>query len=236
MRYGVDLSHWNKVDWSKLKTDFVIYKCSQGTSYIDPTYKTAKANWPNLISYHFATGGDPIKEADWYLKNSNEEICVLDWEIDHADPVKWCTSFINRLKEKGKFVWFYTNDARATKYKWPKDWIFWIARYGINNGTPIKKPDFKGWSVWQYTSNGTCPGIIGRVDLNVAEEWAFPNKEEASEPLALPTYLDSDIPSPDAPQGDLSPSTPETPIDIPPETPSPNFWLILWQKIKELFL
>jgi GH25 family lysozyme M1 (1,4-beta-N-acetylmuramidase) len=220
MRYGVDLSHWNKVNWSKLKTDFVIYKCTQGTSYLDPTYKTARDSWKGIFgSYHFATGTDPIKEANWYLKNSNENFCVLDWEIDHADPVKWCSAFINHLRGKGKHVWFYTNDARAVKYPWPKDWTFWIARYGINDGTPNKKPAFKGWSAWQYTSRGTCPGVTGNVDLNVAEEWALPNPPEAPE---LP-------PEPFKPEvGDTIP-----PSDI--SSPQVSFWTILWQLLKNLF-
>lgn len=208
MRYGVDLSHHNTIDWSKLKADFVIYKCTEATTYLDPTYAKAKASGKIIGSYHFARGGDAIKEADWYLKNSSEPICVLDWEIEHSDPVKWCTTFINRLKEKGKFVWFYTNDARAVKYPWPKDWIFWIARYGINDGTPIRKPDFKGYSVWQYTSNGTCPGVAGRVDLNIAEEWAFP----------------IDTPSPISEPEVVMPPTPQILTSKPPYEP----W---WAKI-----
>jgi GH25 family lysozyme M1 (1,4-beta-N-acetylmuramidase) len=167
--HGIDLSHWNKVtDWSKIKTDFIIQKCTQGTGYLDPTYKERKDKIYG--SYHFADGGDAIKEADWYLKNCGNEQLVLDWEIEHADPVGWCKKFIGRLKEKGRTCWLYTNDARATKYAWPEDWTYWIARYGVNDGTQSKEPAFKNWSVWQYTSRGKIAGIDGYVDLNIAKQ------------------------------------------------------------------
>lgn len=53
-------------------------------------------------------------------------------------------------------------------------------------------------------------------------------------PMALPTYLDSYIPSPEAPQGDLSPVTPkETHPPIPTETNS--ILSLIWDLIKTLF-
>jgi len=30
----------------------------------------------------------------------------------------------------------------------------------------------KGWSMWQFTNNGSCPGIPGRCDLNVVRDRA----------------------------------------------------------------
>lgn len=41
----------------------------------------------------------------------------------------------------------------------------WIPRYGSNSGKPSTKPSY-GCDLWQFTSNGTCPGISGRVDCN----------------------------------------------------------------------
>ena len=44
----------------------------------------------------------------------------------------------------------------------------WIPRYGKNDGTVegSKEPNFE-CDVWQYTSTGTVPGIIGNVDVNL---------------------------------------------------------------------
>lgn len=42
----------------------------------------------------------------------------------------------------------------------------WIPRYGSNDGKPQTPPDYP-CDIWQYTSNGTLPGISGRVDLDM---------------------------------------------------------------------
>ena len=231
---GIDISHWQgNIDWSKIKTDFVIQKCTEGTTYLDPTYKQNKVLKP-FLSYHFASGGDPIKEAEWYLKNSNGETAVLDWEIDHTDPVKWCTSFINHLKGKGITCWLYTNDARAIKYPWPKDWIFWIARYKDYTGDLDWNyaPKFKDWAVWQFTSRGKLNGIIGSVDMNVARDWVFPVQTNTAPVPTVITIV------PDALQAPTSYSTPHIPIDVStPKQPTvwQDFILDLLALIKRLF-
>lgn len=56
------------------------------------------------------------------------------------------------------------------KYPFPKEWKFWIARYGENDGTKSKEPAFKDWTIWQYTSRGEVDGIEGFVDLNESKE------------------------------------------------------------------
>ena len=46
----------------------------------------------------------------------------------------------------------------------------WVAQYGANDGTPGTQPSsgaWPSWSMWQYSSSGTVPGIAGRVDVNV---------------------------------------------------------------------
>lgn len=173
-RHGIDISHHNNINnWSKIKPDFIFYKCTQGITYLDPTYAAFKYNWKGISgAYHFADGGNAKNEADWFCKNAaKDDILILDWEIESINPVAWCQEFIDRVKEKtGKDCWLYTNDVRAVKYAWPKDWKFWIARYGVNDGTQSREPDFKNWSIWQYTSRGKADGVDGNVDLNVSKD------------------------------------------------------------------
>jgi hypothetical protein len=166
----IDISHYNIVnDWSKLKDDFVIHKCTEATTFIDFMYKERKDKIK--ASYHFARGGDAVKEAQWFLKNSNENILILDWEIEHADPVGWCKKFKAEIDKAGKTFWFYTNDARAIRFSWPEDWFMWIARYGDYTGEyyPDFFPKCKNWKLHQYTSRGKVDGIDGNVDLNIAK-------------------------------------------------------------------
>ena len=47
----------------------------------------------------------------------------------------------------------------------------WIADYGANTGQPGTPPhtvNWPSWALWQYTSNGSIPGVAGRVDLSIA--------------------------------------------------------------------
>lgn len=170
---GVDLSHHNKItDYKALNSlAFVIHKATQGTSYLDTTYKDRMLKISTFFgSYHFADGKDPIQEAEWYLKNANDKLMVLDWEIEHADPVGWSIKFLDRVKSKtGRIPYWYSNDARAVKYADKIPYPKWVARYGVNNGTPSKEPAYANWTIWQYTSRGAIAGVIGNVDLNYSK-------------------------------------------------------------------
>jgi len=43
----------------------------------------------------------------------------------------------------------------------------WVANWGVRKpSVPANNWAGKGWSVWQFTSSGSIPGISGRVDLN----------------------------------------------------------------------
>ena len=46
-------------------------------------------------------------------------------------------------------------------------YLFWIARYGLNNGTAPDKYRPTAAVIWQHTSNGLVDGIAGRVDMNI---------------------------------------------------------------------
>lgn len=183
----IDTSHWNIItDWKKIK-DPVILKCTEGLTFIDSTFKERKEKAGKLFygSYHFFRDVDPIKQADFYLKTLGEVkgIMVLDFEIECSNPVEKCKKFINRVKEKtSQDCWLYTNDARALKYAWPKEWKFWIARYADYTGSyyPDFHPKFTNWSIHQYTSRGKIDGIQGNVDLNVVKN------EEAIPPIPEP--------------------------------------------------
>lgn len=172
MQKGADLSHWNPVhDYKELnKLDFVFQKCTQGINYIDPTYQERFKNITTAFgAYHFADGGDPVEEAKWFLKNTKADILILDWEIEHKDPVGWCKAFRAQIPINKKFI-FYTNDARALKYAFPKKWIKWIARYKDYSGTlDMNFQPKSDWNIWQYTSRGKVEGVDGNVDLNVSK-------------------------------------------------------------------
>ena len=182
---GVDLSHWNKVDWKKLSkhTSFAIIKATQGISFVDPEFKNnqrlARKYQVPLGYYHFASGyASPKQEAEHFIKTIGDleigELLTLDWEIQHHNPVQWCLQFLEEVEKMTNVKpLIYLNVATLKRYDWSpvakNDNGLWIAYYGWNFGMPKRKPpsyawDF--WAIWQYTSRGFIPGVKGFVDKN----------------------------------------------------------------------
>ncbi|MFA5696639.1 MAG: glycoside hydrolase family 25 protein, partial [Bacilli bacterium] len=131
--------------------------------------------------YHFARGGDAIKEADHFVNTVGElrygEIVVLDYELySIKNPASWCLSWLRRVEERLGFKpLFYTYHAILKTYNWKavsdNGYPLWAARYGLQQQTPNPKyyPDSGSWPrelIWQYCSKGIVPGIIGDVDLD----------------------------------------------------------------------
>lgn len=181
----VDVSHWQgKIDWPKTKVDVAIIKATQGTTFLDSQFLRNKQECRNngilLGYYHFADGGDAIKEADWFVKNVGDtktgELLVLDFEINILAAGNWCRKFLDRVKEKtGVKPLLYTNEARVKSIDWKEvvagNYGLWVARYYLNTGykPPFISPtsgQWPFWAIWQYTSRGRVDGIVGNVDLN----------------------------------------------------------------------
>lgn len=179
--HGADLSHHNSgVDLKKAKQnglDWVYNKCTEGTSYRDPSYMQRKneareAGLP-FGGYHFARpdGSDAVKEAEFFFRSleikAGDLAPVLDFEVTYTGAEKWCKDFMHRLEEllagvklEGKPIHYGPNDFGADY-----DYLRWVPRYN-NTNTP---PDVH-WDIWQF-SNGqygvpkSFPGL-GNVDLN----------------------------------------------------------------------
>lgn len=185
----LDLSHWNVVeDLSKVKSagyKGIIHKCTQGISNKDSKYIENKKRIKELEfafgAYHYANAGDPIQEAEWFLKNTGElqngDIIVLDYETyAREDADDWCLRWMDYVyKKTGKKPILYTYHGMLNKYKFTKvakSYKLWAARYGLQEQEPNEyyKPATgafqKAWA-WQYCSVGSVPGINKRVDLNI---------------------------------------------------------------------
>jgi lysozyme len=189
---GIDISHWNPVtNWSSIRKagyEFCFLKATQGTTYLDPTYKERKdkvrSSGMLLGAYHFADATVPVKEADWFLKNVGElkkgEIVVLDYETYKlSDPADWSRKWLDRVEAKLGFKpLLYTYHGLLKQYNWTKvsggDFGLWAARYGLQTQwpNPLFKPAKSSWPfyvIWQYCSRGKVPGVTGNTDLNTAD-------------------------------------------------------------------
>lgn len=189
MQRGVDISHWNPVvnlsEVKKAGYQFCFIKCTEGTGYLDPTYKTRKEQVRKagmlFGAYHFGRGTDAKKEAEWFLKNVGElqpgEIVVLDYELYILkDPAKWCLEWLKHVESKLGFKpLLYTYHGLIISFNWKVvadgNYGLWAARYSVNDGQyhPEEPPTTGPWpfvAIHQYTSRGRVPGLVGNIDLN----------------------------------------------------------------------
>lgn len=192
-----DISSHNTVtSWPQFlgAVDGVIVKISEGVGYAWPGAPNALAQARGagklVGAYHFASAGDPVAEADYFLSKFAPrpgEVIVLDWEpasfTGDADAWghAWCQRVISRT---GVVPMLYLNHYYGTQQsRWPRTrslgCALWAAWYGANTGRPLPgMPSFAPWpgpAMWQFTSNGRLPGLSGVVDLNqfygTAAQW-----------------------------------------------------------------
>ena len=192
---GIDVSHWQGViDWPAVRAAgkrFAYIKASQDTDFVDDRYATnraqAKAAGLYVGAYHFAepsaVANDAQDEADHFVATAGfakgELLPVLDLEstggLESSELVTWTKAFVARLHER--------TGLRAVIYVSPNFWttrmddtrwfadngypVLWIAHWTTGAPTvPAANWGSKSWTFWQYTSDGSVPGITGRVDLD----------------------------------------------------------------------
>ncbi len=191
-REGIDVSHWQgNIDWVQVAAagkSFAIVKATEGVGYKDDKYDRNKAgamgNGLKFGAYHFARPeNDPIREADWFIDNSDYEhgmlIPTLDLErTGGRGPnglTNWTKAWLARVNERlGVKPMIYMSphfwQTNLNNTRWFADngyEVLWIAHWHVANPSPpADNWGGKGWTFWQYTSDGRVPGISGRVDLN----------------------------------------------------------------------
>ena len=186
--HGIDISHYQgEIDWKQLlkskETDFPVHfvfiKATEGSSLDDDTFernfKEARNHGFIRGAYHFfTTKTDPLRQADFFIRNvkleSGDLPPVLDVEsvgkkskeeLQHSikqwlDRVESHYGVKPILYTSYKFKTKYLDDARFDEYP------YWIAHYYVDS---VK---YKGkWHFWQHTDVGNVPGIEQEVDLNV---------------------------------------------------------------------
>jgi GH25 family lysozyme M1 (1,4-beta-N-acetylmuramidase) len=195
MSEGIDVSHWqNAINWTSVAAagkKFTYIKASESTDYVDPNYTwnraNAKAAGLYVGAYHFAqpstTAGDAAAEADHFLAvatpTHGELLPVLDLERSNGLTVpqltSWVQAYMGRiLTQTGLHGVIYCSPNFWKTYMGDTTWfamngydVLWIAHWTTATA-PIVPNGWanKGWTFWQYTSDGVVPGISGRVDLN----------------------------------------------------------------------
>lgn len=180
-------------DVKKAGYDTVILRCSYTTQngfnlhedkVFEHNIKTAKKAGMKIGVYHYSQAisvKEAQKEAKFalsiikpYKKYITEQV-VCDWEFGgrlnstkaKALGKSTCGSivmaFCNTVKNAGFEPMVYANYSTLTSYlpeTLKKHYKIWLAHYA-------SKTPYKGYYLWQYSSQGKVPGLPGNIDVNV---------------------------------------------------------------------
>lgn len=185
---GIDISAWQGdagIDLSKIAYDFCIVKATEGTDYknryfaahCDAVLKKKKL----LGAYHYANGGNPQKEADYFLayckKYIGKAILVLDWEARNnplfgKNDLEWCLKWCSYVQSKtGIKPLIYVQKSAMEAVK-KAGYGLWVAQYPDNEQTGYQERPWNEGAynciIRQYTSVGRLSGYSGDLDLNKA--------------------------------------------------------------------
>lgn len=137
-------------------------------------YRGAIAAGKAVGMYHFAGGGDPIAEAEYFLRAcsplAENDVLVLDWEIQHANPVEWCRAFIQHIKDKtGVTCMIYMNTSTENVLDWTPvinlGCGLWVADYRFTPAQNVPIHRWKTYIMHQYTSTPLDRDVFfGTVD------------------------------------------------------------------------
>lgn len=181
---GIDISAWqDTIDITKVPCDFVIVKATEGTDYrnryfakhCDQAVKAGKL----LGAFHYANGGDPHSEAEYFMAYSKKyvgkAILVLDWEgqnnpqfgrSDRAWCKEWC-DYVYRKTGVKPFIYIQKSAMDGVKNL---GYRLWVAQYPDYERTGYQEHPWNegkyDCDIRQYTSVGRLPGYDGNLDLN----------------------------------------------------------------------
>lgn len=176
-------SHQAGIVTGALDCDAVICKATEGTGYVNPYcdehYQSAKAAGKLLGVYHYASGGNPETEAEFFINNVqgylHEAILVLDWESgDNAawGDSSWVARFCAHVVAlTGINPMIYVQRSAASQCVGLGDYGIWLAEYpdyAPRGWDAYYPPNYSGdYAMHQYTSSGNISGWGVPLDLSL---------------------------------------------------------------------
>lgn len=189
----VDLSSYNRrVNLTQAKQSgvaAVIAKASQGLHHVDSSYKAfreqAKTNDLLWGAYHFGTSGDPLEQADHFLKTAEPDettLLALDLESNAFSPQESMSlleaeAFARRILERtGRLPILYTSAEYLNRLAPPgtisqlSRCALWVASY---TNTPVVPALWITWALWQFTNGQSGPQPHQTPGIGKANRSAF---------------------------------------------------------------
>lgn len=188
MANGIDVSEWQgEIDWSKVKTDFVIIragygkKASQVDKYFEQNYNGCKANNIPCGVYWYSYAESPEdakqealaclevireKQFEYPIYYDIEEQNVLSMGKSAVSDI--IRTFLDIIEKDGCFVGLYMSANALESYvesEIREKYTVWVANYDV------PKPNYSGkYGMWQKSAKGSMDGINGDVDINESFE------------------------------------------------------------------
>lgn len=233
---AIDISQYQGV-WTDRGEAIDMIKMTGGDAglYSDPkagtNFDAAVAHGKAVGGYHFAGGTDPVAEANYFVNFTmpltENQVYALDWEVQNADPVGWCNTFMQTVHNSiGVWPLIYMNLSTLNAYDWSPvlaNCGLWLADW---NGDPNGDINTNHTFVMQQYSDGPVydhDTWFGTIEEFNAYGWHAPAPAPAPAPVPVPTPVPIPTPEP-------TPEPQPTPTPEPTPTPTPTPKLSFWQK------
>lgn len=256
---GIDVSNLQgAIDWDRVARvggiKFAFVKATEGRTFNDSRFRenvaAARKAGVKVGAYHFArpdNNGARVEARHFLDVIAGVELDllpVLDWEtragLTPGQMVEWAADWLEAVRRElgvRPFLYtypsFWTHDCGDSKSL--NDFPLWLASYGPNDGVLHPARVVGGWktiAIQQFTSNGSVPGIRGRVDMNWATEldpYLLHRPNPTPAPTPAPSPKEEDMPEwlPAALRWYLTGHDPDTrPDGVPADLPA-EFWPVV---------
>jgi|GEM_PF-3214707 len=187
---GIDVSAWQGIiNWSTAYQSgyhFAFVKATEGVGYTDTYFHNNMNNGSAagllMGAYHYATPeqDDAIAEAEYFLQVAGDFMIqgylrpVLDLEqgseLGSTVLSNWVHDWMTTIEnETGVQPLLYVNSDYANNYldNSVNQYDLWIAHWTHD---PYLSPNigiWDDWEFWQYSNQGSVPGITGGVPVDV---------------------------------------------------------------------
>lgn len=189
---AIDISYWqhspNFAQVRNAGVSLVIMKCGGGEGgrlYTDSVYvgnrAAARAVGLAVGSYFFNGPVDATAAADYQFSIIDwhtGDVVAIDVENNGSQPhwtpgqvLAWCTRMIAHGVPASRILVYMSSSVLTAGWNAvvALGVGLWVAQYGPNDGSPHSLPSaapWPAWSLWQYSSVGSVPGIAGSIDMN----------------------------------------------------------------------
>ena len=206
----IDVSTWNgNIDWNKVYKSRVKYAMIRSSFGIENPNQVDNKFVRNITNaqragvkcgvYHYSYAqsvAEAQKEAEFCLKTIKNYKIDLPVAFDIEDSSQThlgkdtltsiVIAFCDRIKSAGYRPMLYCNPNWLCNYlhkdKLINKYDIWLANWGVS------APSYN-CAIWQYSENGSVPGISGSVDMNWIYKDYISTKPATTKPVTKPSNV-----------------------------------------------